>query len=56
MLQRMSLTEVKDILKTWREDNSRKSDEIIEHWEDTIREEIDDLGNTYKSYYDFVPV
>eukprot|EP00088_Acartia_fossae_P057315 TRINITY_DN6687_c0_g1_i11.p1 TRINITY_DN6687_c0_g1~~TRINITY_DN6687_c0_g1_i11.p1 ORF type:complete len:290 (-),score=48.88 TRINITY_DN6687_c0_g1_i11:379-1248(-) len=44
MLQRMSLTEVKDILKTWREDNSRKSDEIIEHWEDTIREEIDDLG------------
>ena len=44
MLRRMSLVEVKDILKTWREDNTRKSDEIIEHWEDTIRDELEDLG------------
>jgi len=44
MLRRMSLAEVKDILKSWREDNTRKSDEIIEYWEDTIRDEIDDLG------------
>ena len=47
MLRRMSLAEVKDILKSWREDNTRKSDEIIEYWEDTIRDEIDDLGKGY---------
>jgi len=44
MLRRMSLSEVKEILKAWREDNSRKSDEIIEYWEDTIKDEVDDLG------------
>ncbi len=47
MLRRMSLAEVKDILKSWREDNTRKSDEIIEYWEDSIRDEIDDLGKCH---------
>ena len=45
MLRRMSLSEVKEILKAWREDNSRKSDEIIEYWEDTIKVRINEILN-----------
>jgi len=40
----MSVDERREELKLWREDNSRRSEEVIEHWEECIKEEMDNLG------------
>jgi len=41
----MDLEERRAELKQWREDNSRRSEEIIEHWESGVRDSVDSFGD-----------
>ncbi|XP_023323344.1 ER membrane protein complex subunit 2 [Eurytemora carolleeae] len=41
----LSLDERREELKKYREENSRRSDEIIEHWENGVRDNIDSIGD-----------
>ena len=43
----MSLTveEMKEKLREWREDNSRHSDDIVEFWDDGLDIDIEQLGD-----------
>ena len=34
-------------LKLWRENNSRRSDEVIEHWEEGLRDEVDNFDEKW---------
>merc|ERR1719381_106019 len=36
---------MREELRVWRENNSRRSDEIIEHWENGVRDEIETFGD-----------
>lgn len=38
-------TEVRDLLRTWREDSERRSKDVVDFWENTLMGEIDRLGN-----------
>lgn len=38
-------TEVRDLLRTWREDSERRSKDVVDFWENTLMGKIDRLGN-----------
>lgn len=40
-----SFSEVRDLFRKWREDNERKSDDIIQLWEAVLEAKISKLGN-----------
>lgn len=37
--------EVRDLLRTWREDSERRSKDVVDFWENTLMGKIDRLGN-----------
>lgn len=38
-------TEVRDVFRKWREDNERKSDDIVQLWETVLHDRVQKLGN-----------
>lgn len=36
---------MRDLLRKWREDNERRSDDIVQLWESVLHEKVDKLGN-----------
>jgi len=40
-----SFEEVRDELRAWREDNSRRSDEVLERWGDVLKDRASSLGD-----------
>ncbi|TGZ52208.1 ER membrane protein complex subunit 2 [Temnothorax longispinosus] len=42
---KLSWTEVRDLLRTWREDSERRSKDVVDFWENTLMGKIDRLGN-----------
>lgn len=36
---------MRDLLRKWREDNERRSDDIVQLWESVLQEKVDKLGN-----------
>lgn len=41
----LNSTEVRDLFRKWREDNERKSDDVIQLWENVLEEKIHKLDN-----------
>ncbi|XP_014239426.1 ER membrane protein complex subunit 2-A-like [Cimex lectularius] len=41
----MHWSDARDLVRKWREDNERKSEELIEIWEDILRENVHKLGD-----------
>ncbi|KAL6260576.1 hypothetical protein P5V15_008097 [Pogonomyrmex californicus] len=42
---KLSWTDVRDLLRTWREDSERRSKDVVDFWENTLMGKIDRLGN-----------
>ncbi|KAH0948128.1 hypothetical protein HN011_012422 [Eciton burchellii] len=42
---KLSWTEIRDLLRTWREDSERRSKDVVDFWENMLKRKIDHLGN-----------
>lgn len=42
---RFCCTEIRDLLRTWREDSERRSKDVVDFWENTLIGKIDRLGS-----------
>lgn len=45
-----SIIEARDLLRTWRENSERKSREIVDLWELSLRDKMEMLGNESKNF------
>lgn len=46
-----NIVEVRDIFRIWRENSERKSKDVVDLWESTLKSKINNLGNESKCIF-----
>lgn len=47
-MQNLILIDVRELFRVWRENNERKSKDVVDLWESTLKSKVDNLGNESK--------